>query len=89
MSGSVLDACGRRCLKTDHFVRQLQLSDTGVSGGIAPKRNITPMSRVKTMMIGQVDLAARPLNNSSITTLTIFSVFVFSFVFVSVFVFFR
>ena len=38
----VLDACGKRCPKTDHFVRQLQLSDTGVSGGIVPKCNITP-----------------------------------------------
>ena len=40
----VLDTNGKRCPKTDHFVRQLQLSDTGVSGGIATKRNITPMS---------------------------------------------
>ena len=37
----VLDAYGKRCPKTDHFVR---LSDTGVSGGIAPKCNVTPMS---------------------------------------------
>ena len=39
----VLDHCGRRCPKTDHFVQQLQLSDTGVSGGIAPKRNVKSM----------------------------------------------
>ena len=40
----VLDGYGKHYLKTDHFVRQLQLSDSGVSGGISPKRSITPRS---------------------------------------------
>ena len=40
----VLDAYGKCYLKTDHCVRQLQLSDSGVSGRILPKRNIAPRS---------------------------------------------
>ena len=37
----LLDVYDKRCLKINHFVRQLQFSDTGVSGGILRKRNIT------------------------------------------------
>ena len=40
----VLDANGKRSPKTDHSVRKLQLSDTGVTDGISPKRTIAPRS---------------------------------------------
>ena len=40
----LLDAYDKRCPKIDHFVRKLQFSDTGVSGGISQKRNIAPSS---------------------------------------------
>ena len=42
LSISILDAYGKRCPKIDRFVRRLQLSDIGVSGGISPNRNVTP-----------------------------------------------
>ena len=40
----VLDAYGKRCPKIDRFVRRLQLSDTGVSGRLSPKRNVAQRS---------------------------------------------
>ena len=40
----LLDVYDKRYLKINHFVRQLQFSDTGVSGGISRKRNIAPSS---------------------------------------------
>jgi hypothetical protein len=42
----LLDAYDKRCPKIDRFVRQLQFSDTGVSGRISRKRNIAPSSRL-------------------------------------------
>ena len=40
----VLEAYGKRCTKIDRFVQRLQLSDTGVSGGISLKCNVAQRS---------------------------------------------